>query len=166
MELSRKIRLVILITLLLGTVGCDQATKLVARRHLADRGVIELPAGLGELRLAENPGAFLSLGAGLSESARVWLFTVGTGVGLLGLVAYLLSSARWSVRSFLGAALIVAGGASNLIDRVARDGLVTDFIMLRYGPLRTGVFNLADMLVLFGVGLVFFAQWRTRPTPG
>ena len=48
-------------------------------------------------------------------------------------------------------ALILAGGIGNLIDRISNNGLVTDFINVGIGPLRTGVFNVADMAVLFGV---------------
>ena len=89
--------------------------------------------------------------------------TIGTAVGLLALAGYLLGRACFSRLTFVGAALVLAGGASNLIDRIARDGLVTDFVMLRCGPLHTGVFNLADMFVLLGVSLIFLAQWRTPP---
>ena len=53
----------------------------------------------------------------------------------------------------LGLALLIAGGAGNLIDRVARPGgRVVDFAQLgvRLGPLdaRTGVFNVADLAIV------------------
>lgn len=165
MNISRKVRLAMLVALLLCTVGCDQATKLVARRHLGASTALALPGGFGELRLAENPGAFLGLGAALPATVRTWVFTIGTAVGLLALAVYLLSRTTFSRLTFAGAALVLAGGASNLIDRIARDGLVTDFIMLRCGPLHTGIFNVADMLVLLGVAFIFIAQWRPRPLP-
>ena len=163
MNLSRKIRLAILVALLLGTVGCDQTVKHLARVHLGESTAVPLPGGFGELRLAENAGAFLSLGASLPPAVRTWVFTIGTAVGLLALAGYLLGRACFSRLTFVGAALVLAGGASNLIDRIARDGFVTDFITLRCGPLHTGVFNLADMFVLLGVSLIFLAQWRTPP---
>ena len=53
----------------------------------------------------------------------------------------------------LGAALIVSGGAPNWIDRVAT-GSVIDFLNVGIGPLRTGIFNVADVAILGGVGLV------------
>jgi signal peptidase II len=40
---------------------------------------------------------------------------------------------------------------SNLIDRVARQGFVTDFILVHIGSLRTGIFNLADLAIVTGV---------------
>jgi signal peptidase II len=48
---------------------------------------------------------------------------------------------------------VAAGGASNLIDRLAR-GTVTDFMNVGIGPLRTGIFNLADVAITLGAVLV------------
>ena len=54
----------------------------------------------------------------------------------------------------IGFALILAGGVGNLIDRVLNDGRVVDFMNVGIGRLRTGVFNVADMALMAGVGLV------------
>ena len=162
MNVSRKLRLAILLLVLTCTVGCDQVTKHAARRHLGESRIVLLPGGFGELRLAENPGAFLSFGAALPPGLRVGVFTIGVGVGLMALAIYLVARARWSRRTFFGLALVMAGGVSNLIDRITQEGLVTDFITLRLGPLHTGVFNVADVLVMAGLGLLLFAHWKAR----
>ncbi|MBU4316862.1 MAG: signal peptidase II [Proteobacteria bacterium] len=57
----------------------------------------------------------------------------------------------------LGVALIFAGGVGNLLDREAHGGLAVDFINVGIGPVRTGVFNMADIAITFG-GLMFF-RW-------
>jgi signal peptidase II len=62
-------------------------------------------------------------------------------------------------------ALIWAGGVSNLADRLFRHGLVTDFIVVRIGPLHTGVFNLADFAIVAGM-MMFVVSLRSRPHPG
>ncbi|HSX18748.1 MAG TPA: signal peptidase II [Candidatus Saccharimonadales bacterium] len=49
----------------------------------------------------------------------------------------------------VGLSLILAGGVSNLIDRLVR-GCVVDFVNLRIWP----AFNLADSLICIGVGLL------------
>jgi signal peptidase II len=54
----------------------------------------------------------------------------------------------------LGLAFLWAGGVSNLADRVARGGRVVDFLNVGVGPLRTGIFNVADMAIMLGVALV------------
>lgn len=165
MNLSRRLRLAVLLLALTCTVGCDQVTKHVARVRLREGLIVALPGGLGELWLAENPGAFLSLGAALPPAVRTGVFTIGTGAGLIALAIYLVARARWSRWTFFGLASVTAGGVSNLIDRVTQAGLVTDFITLRLGPLHTGVFNVADMMVMAGMGLLVLAQWQARTAP-
>jgi signal peptidase II len=60
--------------------------------------------------------------------------------------------------------LFVAGGASNWVDRALR-GNVVDFLNVGIGPLRTGIFNVADMAIMLGIALWLFAELRT-PSPG
>ena len=54
-----------------------------------------------------------------------------------------------------------AGGTSNLIDRAAR-GIVVDFINVGVGSLRTGIFNVADLAIVFGFALVLIGFRQTR----
>jgi signal peptidase II len=164
MTLSRKLRLACLTLLLLSTVGCDQASKHIARVGLSQTGSVTLPGGLVELRLAENPGSFLSLGALLPGPARFAVFTLGVGVGLLTLVAYLTSRAQIDLMRFIGLSFLIAGGMSNLLDRILRHGLVTDFATIHVGPFHTGVFNAADVLIMIGVGGIV-CTLRKRMSP-
>jgi signal peptidase II len=70
----------------------------------------------------------------------------------------------WSSPALVGLSLFVAGGASNLADRVAR-GSVIDFLNVGLGPLRTGIFNVADMAVLLGLFILAIAQARSDKRP-
>jgi signal peptidase II len=154
MTASHKLRLAMLFLVLGCTVGCDQASKHIARLELSQLGSVALPGGLGEFRLAENPGSFLSLGALYPQSLQLAFFTIGTGVGLVVLLIYLVGHARIDWAPFVGLALVSAGGLSNLIDRLTRQGFVTDFIFVRVGPLHTGIFNLADVAIVIGIATV------------
>ena len=58
-------------------------------------------------------------------------------------------------------AFICAGGLSNLIDRVAYDGRVVDFLNVGIGALRTGIFNIADMGITFGALLMLLESFRS-----
>ena len=70
------------------------------------------------------------------HTVRTGLFTVGTGLALLGTVAGAIVF-RWSGWPLLGLTLFVAGGASNWLDRVVR-GSVIDFINVGVRPAAHG----------------------------
>jgi signal peptidase II len=150
------------------TVGCDRVTKHVATTALAGRPVRSLLADTVRLAYVQNAGGFLSLGADLPAGVRTSLFIVATGVLLLALVAYGIRL-RWRGWAAFGLALFVAGGVSNWVDRVLH-GSVIDFITVGVGPLRTGVFNVADVAILVGVSIVLISEFtrpsnRVRPGP-
>ena len=132
-------------------VGCDQATKQYAIENFKGQPPISFLGDTFRIQYAENRGAFLSLMADLSPQARFWILTVANSVVMLIVAGYYFLS-RELDRTFLVAlALIVAGGVGNLIDRVRFD-FVVDFMVLDsgIGPLRTGVFNVADMAITGG----------------
>jgi signal peptidase II len=153
MTSTRVFRLITLLLVLVCTAGCDQATKHFARTQLGAKVSAVAPGRFVEFRLAENPGAFLSLGASLPQTARTAL-SLGLCLGLACLAAFLVRTPRVRWLSFLGFALVWAGGISNLVDRFLRHGLVTDFMVVRVGPLHSGVFNLADVAIVVGVFMV------------
>src|SRR5262249_1271978 len=148
--------------LILGTVGCDQAAKSIARASLP----LSQPVPIGRaatLFLTENTGAFLSVGSGLPDAVRFWLLGVVLSIGLLLAVAYLAAGGP-SGRTRAAAALAAGGGVSNPLDRLLHGGRVTDFLVLQLGPLRTGVFNLADVAITAGAVLPGIAIWRKSRT--
>jgi signal peptidase II len=165
-------RFVVVMMTLFCCVGCDQVSKSAARSML-HLGVIEsLFSDSVRLQLTENPGSFLSLGASLPEQLRFTLFTAVVAVILAGLVCTALFARRLSTARFVALALVAGGGISNLIDRLLYDGRVTDFLNVGIGPLRTGIFNLADMAILAGALLLVLKRSSTstpatahRPAP-
>lgn len=109
-----------------------------------------------EVALSLNPGAFLSLGAGLSPQVKQLIFVAGVGVVVCWGIGWALS--RWTASAGRAAAVyfIALGGASNLIDRVYREGHVVDYLFVNLGPIHTGVFNIADIAIVAGaLALVF-----------
>jgi 2-iminobutanoate/2-iminopropanoate deaminase len=63
----------------------------------------------------------------------------------------------------LGLALFVAGGVSNWIDRVTQ-GRVVDFLNVGVGPVRTGVFNVADLAIMVGAVAFACGELSRRPS--
>jgi signal peptidase II len=55
--------------------------------------------------------------------------------------------------------LLITGGLCNVLDRLSA-GYVVDFMSLEVGILRTGVFNLADAVIAFGMILIFWTEIR------
>lgn len=103
---------------------------------------------------AENTGAFLSLGSSLPDPWRRVLFTLLVALLLLVLLLYTLFGRTLPANHALVLALICAGGISNLIDRMIHGGRVVDFLNMGIGPLRTGIFNVADMAIAAGAVLL------------
>ena len=146
------------------TIGCDRVTKHVASVTLAGEPTRSFLADTVRLVYSENTGGFLSLGANLPSAARTAVFTIATALLLLGMVVFAVR-ARWSGWRLVALALFAAGGASNWIDRAVR-GSVIDFLNVGIGPVRTGIFNVADMAIMAGVGIflaVEIAEHRRAP---
>ncbi|MGO9309193.1 MAG: signal peptidase II [Spirochaetia bacterium] len=150
------------VVLVCAAAGADQGTKCAARTWLAGRPAVTLVERVLVLRYAENEGAFLSLGAGFSRPVRTVVFIAFPVVVLGCMIAYLFRRGGVSGGSLVGFSLIVGGGAGNLIDRLLRDGRVTDFIMVGIGGLHTGIFNFADLAVLAGCLVLFFSAEDAR----
>lgn len=135
----------------------DQWVKLVALARLPTESFRYGSDSLWlDVALSLNPGAFLSLGASLPPMVKQGIFVAGVGIVVAWAIWWALS--RWGVATAKAAAvyLIALGGASNLFDRVYRDGHVVDYLVLNAGSLHTGVFNIADMAIMAGALYLLF----------
>jgi signal peptidase II len=144
----------ILVLLLIALVGCDQITKDLARQELADASPQMLLGGLIRLTYAENPGTFMGLGAELQEGLRFAIHAASAIVVLVCIILLFAYADRLNRLISVGSAVLLAGATGNLVDRFVNDGRVIDFLVVGAGPLHTGVFNVADVLI--AVGLVLF----------
>lgn len=79
---------------------------------------------------------------------------------LLGSLAYAFFTKLSCPSGVFAVALIFSGGVSNLFDRLAYDGSVVDFINIGIGPVRTGIFNVADVAITVGVLILFSTAFR------
>ncbi len=131
----------------------DRVTKLWVEQTLAGRPPVDVIPGVLQIRYTQNPaGAF-----GLFGSLPL-LFLLATAVAA---VAIVVASRNVSMRSVaVGLGLILGGAIGNLTDRVVRgpglSGSVVDFVDLQVWP----VFNVADIAIVTGAGLVLFASAR------
>ena len=147
--------------LLVVCIVCDRGAKHAAE-SLRGKPPVRIAEGLITLSYAENSGAMLSIGAGLPENTRFLVFTAGVGVLLAGIAGVLLFSTALSPARVIALSLMLAGGGSNLFDRLTHGGMVVDYVTLGAGGLRTGIFNLADMLIMLGASLILFTTIRKQ----
>lgn len=146
---------VLVFAIVLGaSVGCDQATKVMATSSLKGAAPKLYLGDMFRLQYATNEGAFLSLGASLPDGARYWILTVAVGLLLFGITGYTLANKTLDGWHVAGYALIAGGGFSNWVDRARFDGKVVDFMNMGIGGLRTGIFNVADVGILAGIGVL------------
>lgn len=153
-------RLGLILLSLLSTIGCDQATKIVAKDTLLFSGRLSYFGDMIRFQYIENPGAFLSLGASLPHQYRFWIFSVAVSACLFA-AALLLFMKPANALSTIGLTLTVGGGIGNMIDRWTHDSVV-DFINIGIGNFRTGIFNIADVAIMTGVTLIIVESLKTR----
>ncbi|MBB6428672.1 signal peptidase II [Algisphaera agarilytica] len=123
-----------------------------------------------ELRLTTNTGAVFGLGKG-NRVAFIAVSIVATAV--IGLMFWRSPARAWLLHLALG--MILAGALGNLYDRVlyraVRDMLhMFPGVHLPFGLAWPGgitevwpwIFNIADVALLAGVGLVLILTWKTE----
>jgi len=161
---SRARRLGAVLILLISCVGCDQVSKGIALEQLKGQPPQSYLGGLFRLEYAENPGAFLGLGGTMPAGARWVMLTLVNGLLATGICVMLVLHWNMSPLRLLACALLLSGAAGNVIDRMRFDGLVIDFLNVGVGPLRTGIFNVADVAISTGAVLLMLLATKA-PTP-
>jgi signal peptidase II len=135
------------------TFALDQLVKAAARRGLDAGTPVPLVGEWVRLTLVHNTGSAFGL-----VSSGWALVAVGAAV-CAAVVAY--ATVGRGLEAAPGRALpmglVLGGSLGNVLDRV-RAGGVTDFIDLRVWP----VFNLADIAITVGIGLLAIGLIRRR----
>ncbi len=155
-------KIVLIVSLVAAIVIADLVTKAIAERALSGEPTVHLLGDTLRVGYVLNTGVFLSLGHALAPRARFWLFVVGVGAILAMLLGLTLNDSRFRSPEVVAVAAIVGGGIGNLVDRVHL-GAVRDFLNIGIGPVRTGIFNVADMAITFGgIALILIPLLRKR----
>lgn len=142
---SKKINFLMIITII--AILLDQLIKIIIKSKIFNSSIILIPHVLN-LTYVQNTGAAFGIG---SNSTSMF---VAVNVVIIGLITYFIFLKREELSKLILIALhlILAGGISNLIDRIVR-GFVIDYIDI--SPLiKYPVFNLADIFVVVGCLIV------------
>ena len=176
-EISARKKWIILIVVAALSLLGDQASKIWARHslpvigHGTNNGVCVIPEdiavvpplcggqnvpvidGFWDWRLSMNHGSAFGLFANSPNVARIFLSLVGIGA-VIAMLFMLKKSRDDQAILHYALALVVGGAIGNLIDRMYF-GVVTDFVLWHYHAKEWPVFNVADVVLVIGVGLMF-----------
>ena len=159
MKLSRNTGIVLLVLI---NIALDQISKVLVRAYIRLNEVIELIGDAFILTNVENKGAFLGMWSDMSGALRLILLIL-LPVGVLGyLLYYIISTKSLDKLSTIALSCIAGGGIANVFDRIVFQK-VTDFLFIDLGGVfKTGIFNVADMSVTFGL-IVLVYTWFILP---
>ncbi len=142
-------------------IGCDQVSKGLVRKNVGERDYIQLVDDHFILTNVENTGAMLGFGESFPPFLKLILLQLLPVLVLLILLFRILGKTDLDKRLSIAFAFVIGGGIGNLIDRIAY-GTVTDFFQIKFGILRTGIFNMADVSVTTGVLLILFLSLQNK----
>lgn len=132
----------------------DQFTKFLVGKGIAENATVSLFPGVFDLTFVKNTGAAFGIFAG----KQMLLVYVTAGMIILICAYALIARKKISGLENAALALIVSGGLGNLFSRYF-NGYVTDFLNCYFWP----VFNIADILICVGCGLLIIAVLIVEP---
>lgn len=130
---------------------------------LANGKSISVIDGFLSLTLVHNPGAAFGLLKG-----KVFLFVLIALVTGVVILVYLAMYRQEEPLVSWGLVLILSGAVGNMIDRVQYN-YVIDYVLIYYKDWSWPVFNLADVVINVGVGLIILdlvKDWKYRKYEG
>lgn len=141
---------------------------------IPDHDAINIVPSVLSLKLVANRGAVFGIGQG-----QRWMFIIIGLIAIAVIVTTFLKSAATRHWMHIALALILAGALGNLYDRMMF-GAVRDMLWLFPGvklpfglhwpqgsdELYPWVFNVADMALLFGLGIILIVLWRDDKKKG
>ncbi len=146
-------------------IAIDQISKVIVRATLTPYEEIKLIGNYFTLNNVENTGAFLGLGSDLNPILKVVLLWILPLVVLAYILHMITKDKTIDNMSLFGFCCIIGGGIANVFDRIVY-GSVTDFMHNDFGgPLKTGIYNIADVSVMVGLGCLLVANFLYNKTP-
>ncbi|SFF66105.1 signal peptidase II [Fontimonas thermophila] len=139
---------VYLLWISMAVILIDQITKQLVVRHLDWYETVPVMPHLNLVHM-KNTGAAFSM---LSDAPPAFFVLLGTAVSI-GILLWLRRHPRGQTLLAVALSLIMGGALGNVIDRVTR-GHVVDFIDFYVGSWHFAAFNVADIAISTGTGLL------------
>lgn len=142
--------------IILTAFALDQVSKYMVLHFFTSPPFVRKITGFFDLVLVYNTGVSFSL---FSDTGAQNTWAVVGATGLMSLVLFRWMLQEKAVLTRFALALIVGGALGNLIDRLWRPGVV-DFIQLHAGSFYWPAFNVADVAICVGAGLILLDGLR------
>jgi len=156
MKPSRSIFIIVLIAV---NIALDQISKVTVRTYVSTKSQTEIIGSYFTMHNVENKGAFLGMGSDLNPTIKIIVLLILPIIVLGFVTRYLFREKSMDRLTLIGFACIIGGGIANVFDRIVY-GSVTDFFHIDLGGVfRTGIFNVADMSVTFGMIIILLASF-------
>lgn len=163
--MNRKKQIILTLIVLLINFSADRITKLLAGSYLQGREAITFFYNSVVLEYAENNGAFLSMGSTWPDALKYLALLIIPILACLYGLYYCAFKLTDKVLVILFVS-IIGGGLGNLIDRLLNNFRVVDFLNFGIGSFRTGILNVADMSVTFGIiAYLIYKTMKSKPEP-
>lgn len=144
-------------SVVLSTLALDVLTKRWAERALELHMPVDVLGNTLRWTLTYNTGAAMSLSVG--DFSRPFFSLIA--IVMVGYLYSLLRGSAPTARAVpLALALVTAGALGNLFDRLRHSRGVVDFIDIGTASWRFWTFNVADIGVTCGAGLLAILLWR------
>ncbi len=155
-------RYVLVFGLILLNITCDQVSKVMVRQNVEFRVETKLIGDTFVMTNVENSGAFLGLGSDLNPTIKLIVLLILPVVVLALALRYVITNRQLDQWTIVGLSFVIGGGIGNIYDRILY-GSVTDFFHIDLGGVfRTGIFNMADVSVMVGMGCILISAIINR----
>lgn len=143
-----------------GVFLIDQSSKAWAVRRLRIGDDIHLIPGFLNFAYAQNTGVAFSMFDDHGSTGR-WGLSVVAFIAATLVVYFFWRTPRTDDRILGALALLLAGIVGNVVDRI-RLGFVVDFIDVQFGSWHYPTFNVADMSIVVGAGLLIIDMFLSK----
>lgn len=148
LELKKKDIILYMIVIVFVLLG-DQLTKYLADRMMILQQSYEIIDGFFYFTYVHNTGAAWSI----LQGGSMWFFYITTIIALIAIAYFFVHTKPHELLTRFGLVLVVGGALGNFLDRLMF-GYVRDFIHFYIFNYDFPIFNIADVAVCLGLGLV------------
>jgi len=161
-----KIKYLLLAAIAGAIITSDQAVKIYVHTHFILHESLNVIPGFFNLTYVRNPGAAFGFLADSHPWFREMFFLLMPPIALLiilGIMRNVQENDRWTIVSL---SMVFGGAIGNYIDRL-RFRFVIDFLDVHLQEkYHWPSFNIADMAIVCGVGILLFLEFTKQRTKG